>query len=166
MPSQLRDQRLLSHESSPTQTRDSSLSASLSESVIHLISPCQRVEECLLSRANCITQSDDLSILSPAISAYSAARSVSVSRLRSTCQPVDQHLSAPLISAYQPLDQHQSTTLSAPVSRWISACQTIEHHLISCVISAYSAALSVTVRQFISTGQSLGHGYQPIDRYL
>ena len=34
----------------------------------------------------------DLLLLSPAISAYSAAQSVPVSRLRSTCQPVDQHL--------------------------------------------------------------------------
>ena len=32
--------------------------------------------------------------LSPAINAYSAARSVPVSRLRSTCHSVDQHLSA------------------------------------------------------------------------
>ena len=76
---QLRDQRLLSRESAPPQPRDHSLSASLSESVIRLISNCLQVEECLLS------------LLSPAISAYSAARSVPVSRLRNTCQPVDQH---------------------------------------------------------------------------
>ena len=54
----------------------------------------QQVEECLLSRANCISQPVYLCLLSPAISAYSAARSVPVSRLRSTCQPVDQHLSS------------------------------------------------------------------------
>ena len=41
-----------------------------------------------------IIQPVDLRLLSPAISAYSAARSVPVSRLRSTFQPVDQHLSA------------------------------------------------------------------------
>ena len=80
--------------SAPTQPRDHSLSASLSESVIHLISTCQQVEECLLSRANCISQPVDLHLLSPASSTYSAARSVPVSRLRSTFQPVDQHLSA------------------------------------------------------------------------
>ena len=56
LPNQLRDQRLLSRESAPTQPRDHSLSASLSESVIRLISTCQQVEECLLSRANCISQ--------------------------------------------------------------------------------------------------------------
>ena len=80
--------------SAPSQPRDHSLSASLSESVIRLISTCQQVEECLLSHANCISQPVDLLLLSRAISAYSAARSVPVSRLRSTCQPVDQHLSA------------------------------------------------------------------------
>ena len=40
--------------------------------------------------------------------------------------PPDGARSAPisrLISDYQPLDQHLSTTLSAPVSRLISACQ-------------------------------------------
>ena len=37
------------------------------------------VEKCLLSRANCISQPVDLRLLSPAISPYSAARSVSVS---------------------------------------------------------------------------------------
>ena len=48
-----------------------------------------------------LQQPVDLCLLSPTVSAYSAARSVSVSRLRSTvshlistCQPVDQHLSA------------------------------------------------------------------------
>ena len=96
MPSQLRNQRLLSRESAPPQPRDHSLSASLSESVIRLISTCQRVEECLLTRANGITQPVDLRLLRPAINAYSAARSVPVSRLRSTCQPVDQDLSASL----------------------------------------------------------------------
>ena len=82
-PNQLRDQRLLSRESAPPQPRDHSLSASLSESVICLISTCQQVEECLLSRANCITQSDDLRLLSPAIS-----------HLISNCQPHVMHLSA------------------------------------------------------------------------
>ena len=74
--SQLRDQRLLSRESAPPQPRDHSVSASLSESVIHLISTCQQDEECLLSRANCISQPVDLRLLSPAISAHSAAKSV------------------------------------------------------------------------------------------
>ena len=72
---QLQDQHLLSRESAPTQPRDHSLSASLSESVIRLISTCQQVEECLLSLANCISQPGDLRLLSPAISDYSAARS-------------------------------------------------------------------------------------------
>ena len=98
LPSQLRDQRLLSRESAPTQPRDHSLSASLSESVIRLISTCQQVEECLLSRVNCISQPGDLCLLSPAISDYSAARSVPVSRLRSTVSQ--------LISTSQPVDHH------------------------------------------------------------
>ena len=89
---QLHDQRLLSRESGPPQPRHHSLSASLSESVIRLISNCLQVEECLLSRANCISHPVDLRLLSAAMNAYSAARSVPVSRLRSTCQPVDQHL--------------------------------------------------------------------------
>ena len=51
LPSQLRDQRLLSRESALPQPRDHSLSASLSEPVIRLISTYQQVEECLLSCA-------------------------------------------------------------------------------------------------------------------
>ena len=94
MPSQLRDQCLLSRETAPTQPRDHSLSASLSESVIRLIITCQQVEECLLSRVNCISQPVDLHILSPAISAYSAAQSALVSGLISTFQQLDQRLSA------------------------------------------------------------------------
>ena len=74
---------------------------------IRLISTCQQVEECLLSHKNCISQPVDLRLLSPAIRAYSAARSVPVSRLRSSCQPFDQHLSA---------------SSSAPVYHWVSAC--------------------------------------------
>ena len=50
-----------------------------SESVIRLISTCQQVEECLLSRANCISHPVDLHLLSPAMNAYSAAQSVPVS---------------------------------------------------------------------------------------
>ena len=64
------------------------------DAVIRLISTCKQVEECLHSRANCKTQPVDLRLLSPAISTYSAAPSVPVSRLRSNCQPVDQHLSS------------------------------------------------------------------------
>ena len=64
LASQLRDQRLLSRESAPTQPRDHSLSASLSESVIRLISTSQQVEECLHNRANCISQPVDLRLLS------------------------------------------------------------------------------------------------------
>ena len=71
----------ISAYSAPLQPRDQSLSASLSESVIRLISTCQQVEECLLCRANCISQPVDLHLLRPAISAYSAAGSVPVSRL-------------------------------------------------------------------------------------
>ena len=81
MHSQLRDERLLSRESAPTPPRDHSLSAYLLESVIRLVSTCQRVEEGLLSRANCISLPVDLRLLSPAISAYSASRSVPLSRL-------------------------------------------------------------------------------------
>ena len=92
LPSQLRDQRLLSRESAPPQPRDHSLSATLSESVIRLISNCLQVEECLLSRANCISHPVDRRLLSPTMNAYSAPRSVPFSCLRSTCQPVDQHL--------------------------------------------------------------------------
>ena len=52
--------------------------------------PCHLVFSC----TNSISQPVDLLLLSPKISAYSAARSVTVSLLRSTCQPLDQHLSA------------------------------------------------------------------------
>jgi len=45
-----------------------------------------------------------------------------------------------LISDYQPLDKHLSSTLSAPVSRLISAYQLLYHRLISNGISAYSTA--------------------------
>ena len=100
MPSQLRDQRLLSRESGPPQPRDHSLSASLSESVIRLISNSLQVEECLLSRANCISHPVDLCLLSPAVSAYTAARSVLVSRLTSSYTPLDQHLISFAISIY------------------------------------------------------------------
>ena len=81
MHSQLRDERLLSRKSAPTPPRDHSLSAYLLESVIRLVSTCQRVEEGLLSRANCISLPVDLRLLSPAISTYSASRSVPLSRL-------------------------------------------------------------------------------------
>ena len=47
-----------------------------------------------LNRVNIIFQPVDLCLLSPAVSAYTATRSVLVSRLTSTCQPLDQHLSA------------------------------------------------------------------------
>ena len=60
----------------PTEGSNPGLSASLSESVIRLISNCLQVEECLLSRANCISHPVDLRLLSPAMNAYSAARSV------------------------------------------------------------------------------------------
>ena len=59
-----------------------------------MISTCQQVEECLHSRVNCISQPVDLHILSPAIIAYSAARSAPVSRLISTFQQLDQRQSA------------------------------------------------------------------------
>ena len=42
---------------------------------LRLISTCQQVEECLLSRANCISPPVHLHLLSPAINAFSAARS-------------------------------------------------------------------------------------------
>ena len=161
MLSQLRDQRLLSRESAPPQPRDHSLSASLSESVIRLISNCLQVEECLLSRTNCISHPVDLRLLSPAMNAYSAARSVPVSRLRSTWQPLDQHLISHAIIIYsaarsspQPLDlcllspaiSAYSAVRCAPdrhlrntVSHFISTCQPLQLHL--------SANLSATVRR-------------------
>ena len=79
----------------------------------------------------------DLCLLSPAISAYSAVRYVPDSRLRSTVSR--------LISDDQPLDQHLSTTLSAPFIRLISACQPLDQRL--------SAARSTSVNDFISTCQ-------------
>ena len=57
-----------------TEPRDHSLSASLSELVIRLISNCQQVEECILSRANCISKPVDLRLLSPAISDVSSPK--------------------------------------------------------------------------------------------
>ena len=139
MPSQLQDQRLLIRESAPTQPRDHSLSASFSEPVIRLISTCHQVEECLLSCANCIFQPVDLCLLSPAVSAYTAVRYMPDSRLRSTLSR--------LISDYQPLDQHLSTTLSPLFSRLISACQPLDQRL--------SAARSTSVNDFISTCKPL-----------
>ena len=147
MPFQLRDQRLLSRESAPTQPRDFRLSASLSESFIRLISTCQQVGECLLSRANCISQPVDLHLLRRAINAYSAARSVPVSCLRSTLQPLDQHLISHAIIIY-------SAARSSP--------QPLDLCLLSPAISAYSAVrcaldrhLRSTVSHFISDSQSL-----------
>ena len=150
MLSQLRYQRLLSRESAPTQPRDDSLSACLSESVIPLISTCQQVEECLLSCANCISQPVDLLLVSPAFSTYSAARSVSVSRLISACQPVDQDLSASRSAPTKMRDQLRdqrllsresaptqpryhslSASLSESVIRLISTCQQFEECLLS-----------------------------------
>ena len=84
-------------------------------------------------------QLHDLCLLSPAISAYSAVRYVPDSRLRSTVSR--------LISDDQPLDQHLSTTLSAPFIRLISACQPLDQRL--------SAARSTSVNDFISTCQPL-----------
>ena len=144
----------------------------------------QPIEKHRLSHANSIFQPVDLCPLSPAVSAYTAARSVLVSRLTSTCQPLDQHLIShtmiiysgarsspqpldlcllsPMTSAFsavrcapdrhlrstvshfisdsQSLDQHLSTTLSAPVSRLISACQLLDHCPLSRLKSANAAA--------------------------
>ena len=69
------------------------------------------------------------------------------SRLRSTVSR--------LTSDYQLLDQHLSTTLSAPLSCLIITCHPLYHRLISCAISAYSMARSVPVIHFISTCQPL-----------
>ena len=60
--------------------------------ITHALSPTPLTP--IFSRANSICQPVDLLLLSPMISSYSAARSVTVSLLRSTCQPLDQHLSA------------------------------------------------------------------------
>ena len=104
-----------------------------------MISTCQQDEECLLSRANCISQPVDLRLLSPAISAYSAVRYVPDSRMGSTVSR--------LISDHQTLDQHLPTTLSALFSRLISACQLLDQRL--------SAARSTSVNDFISTCKPL-----------
>ena len=80
--------------------------------MIRLISTCQQVEECLLSRANCISQPVDVRVLSPGISAYSAAPSVPASRFISACHVLDHCLHSCMIS---------------------------DHCLLSCMISAYSA---------------------------
>ena len=151
MTSQLRVQRLLSRESAPTQPRDHSLSASLSESVICLISNCLQVEECLLSRANCISQPVDLLLLSPTNSAYSAARSVTVSLLRSTWQPLDQHLISHAIIIY-------SAARSSP--------QPLDLCLLSPVISAYSAVRCAPDRHLRSTVSHLISDYQSLDQHL
>ena len=63
-------------------------------------------------------QAHDLGLLSPVISAYSAVRYVPNSQLQSTVSR--------LISDYQPLDQHLSTTLSAPFSHFI------DHYIYYC----------------------------------
>ena len=49
-------------------------------------------DKSVFRRANSISQTVDLLLLSPMMSAYSAARSVTVSLLRSTCQPLDQEI--------------------------------------------------------------------------
>ena len=144
MPSQLCDQRLLSRESAPTQPRDHSLSASLSESVIRLISNCLQVEECLFSRANCISHPFDLGLLSPEMNAYSAARSVTVSLLRSTWQPLDQHLISHAMIIY-------SAARSPP--------QPLDLCLLSPTTSAYSAVRSAPDSHLIND-------YQPLDQNL
>ena len=70
-------------------------------------------------------------ILNPAISAYSAVRGAPDRHLRSTVSH--------LISDFQLLDQHLSTTLSAPVSRFISASQLLDHCPLSRLQSANAA---------------------------
>ena len=159
MPSQLRDQRLLSRESAPPQPRDHSLSASLTESVIRLISTCQQVEECLLSRAKCISQPVDVHVLSPAISAYSAARSMPVSRLRRTCQPLDQHLSASLSEPISCLISTCQQVEECLLSRANSISQPVDLHLLRPAITAYSAARLVPV-------SCLRSNCQPVDQHL
>ena len=81
------------------------LLAAVSEPVNRLLCTCQQLDQRLtlstqliekqrLNRVNIIFQPVDLCLLSPAVSAYTAARSELVSRLTSTCQLLDQHLSA------------------------------------------------------------------------
>ena len=151
LPSQVCDQRLLSRESAPPQPRDQSVSATLSESVIRLISNCLQVEECLLSRANCISHPVDLRLLSPAMNAYSASRSVPVSRLRSTWQPLDQHLISHAIIIY-------SAARSSP--------QPLDLCLLSPAISAYSAVRGAPDRHLRSTVSHFISDYQSLDQHL
>ena len=87
----------------------------------------------------CSPQPHDLCLLNPAITAYSAVRYVPDSRLRITVSR--------LISDHQTLDQHLPTTLSAPFSRLINACQPLDQR--------FSAARSTSVNDFISTCQPL-----------
>ena len=80
---------------STCQQLDQHLSAALSAPISCLISPCQHLDQRLklsthpiekqkLKRVNSIFQPVDLCLLSPAVSAYTAARSVLVSRLTSS----------------------------------------------------------------------------------
>ena len=76
------------------------------------------------------------------------------SRFTSTCQQVDQGLSATglapvsqLISTCQPLDKHLSASWLAPVSHLINTCHPVDQHL--------SASWSAPVSRFISAYQPL-----------
>ena len=110
-----------------------------------------------LNRVNIIFQPVDLCLLSPAVSAYTAAWSVLVSRLTSTCQPLDKHLinhrmiiySAPRSSS-QPLDLCLlSPTTSAYLATWsmpdsylINDYQSLDQHLSTTLSSPFSCWIS------------------------
>ena len=103
---------------------------------------------------NSIFQPVDLCLLSPAVIAYTAARSVLVSRLTSTCQPLDQHLISHAMIIYsaavsdaQPFDLLLSGALSLPallviqrlVNHLTSVSQPLDHRPLSRLKSAYTA---------------------------
>ena len=113
--------------------------------VIHLISACQPLEKYLSASWTAPNQPHDHHLLSRMIIA-SAAWSVStqsrnqclLSPVRCAWQTLESTVSH-FISDYQSLDQHLSTTLSAPVSRLIRACQLLDHWPFSRLISTNAA---------------------------
>ena len=149
-----------------------------------MITTCQPVEQSLLNWAisaysatsSAPTQLHNHRLLISFISAYSDTQLVSVSRLISACQPVDQDLSASrsaptkmrdqlrdqrllshLVSTCPPLYQHLSDTISAPVSCLITTCKPLKQRLpatssvpVSCLIIAFSAARSAPTQPRIS----------------
>ena len=165
-----------------------------------MITTCQPVEQSLLNWAisaysatsSAPTQLHNHRLLISFISAYSDTQLVSVSRLISACQPVDQDLSASrsaptkmrdqlrdqrllshLVSTCPPLYQHLSDTISAPVSCLMSTCQPVEQRLLSrtnsisqpvdlCLLSTAISAYSAAQSVPVSRLRST---CQPLDQH-